>query len=136
MRPAERVALRLVADGDCLIWTGHVERNGYGKITIDERSHWVHRVAWEGQHGPIPDALTIDHLCRRSLCCNTAHMELVTRGENARRGNLANRRSHCPQGHPFDSANTIANGRPGWRRCRTCHATRERARKQRARAGA
>jgi hypothetical protein len=31
----------------------------------------------------------------------------------------ASKRTHCPQGHAYDEANTRVNAR-GWRRCRRC----------------
>jgi hypothetical protein len=128
---SERFQRSLTADGECVIWTGHVERNGYGKITDGKsgKSLWVHRLAWELEHGPIPADLTIDHLCRRPLCCNTKHMELVTRGENSRRAGEATRPTACPAGHLYTPENTMQNG-PGRYRCRTCHDAYKAARKQ------
>ena len=39
-------------------------------------------------------------------------------------------RTHCPQDHPYDAANTIINS-DGKRRCRTCINARARARRSR-----
>jgi len=36
--------------------------------------------------GPIPDGLTLDHLCRVRHCVNPDHLEPVTQTENRRRG--------------------------------------------------
>jgi hypothetical protein len=69
---------------DCRIWPGAVDR-GYGRVWVDGRAKRVHRVVWELKHGPIPEGMTIDHLCRVRACCNTEHMELVSQGENVRR---------------------------------------------------
>lgn len=50
-------------------------------------------------------------------------MEIVTRGENALRGNgpmaLNARKTHCPKGHPYDEVNTYIDPK-GKRRCRIC----------------
>lgn len=35
--------------------------------------------------GPIPAAMTIDHVCFNPLCCNPAHLQLLTLGENSAR---------------------------------------------------
>lgn len=70
----------------CLVWLGCLNSKGYG--CIGDGSGGVvltHRMVWEEQHGSIPDGLTIDHRCLEKRCLNTAHMELVTRGENSRR---------------------------------------------------
>jgi hypothetical protein len=94
----------------------------------------THRIAYEVQVGPIPDGLEIDHLCHNRACMNASHMEPVARAENLRRQvdplrplTRANTlKTHCPQGHPYDAANTHMYGRK--RVCRACK--RERARKQ------
>jgi HNH endonuclease len=70
---------------ECWPWLG-ASTCGYGALRRDGRFLYAHRVAWEFARGPIADGLTIDHLCRTRLCCNPAHMEPVTRAENARRG--------------------------------------------------
>jgi hypothetical protein len=75
----------------CLAWTGATV-NGYGCISYKGARHWVHRLIWELEHGPIPGALTIDHVrargCIHTLCINIDHLEVVTRAENSRRGAL------------------------------------------------
>jgi len=81
----------------CWLWTGAKtmrrpewpEDHRYGVISEGpkgaSRTYRVHRVAWESVNGPIPEGLTIDHLCRVKLCCNPAHLEPVTFAENTRR---------------------------------------------------
>lgn len=71
--------------GGCWLWTGAVDGNGYGTVTIERVQLSTHRVAYELLVGPIPAGLTIDHLCRVLACCNPAHLEPVTRAENNRR---------------------------------------------------
>lgn len=70
----------------CLAWHNTKTRGGYGVIRILGVAHYVHRVAYEMVKGPIPNGMTIDHLCRNRACFNPDHMEPVTRGENCRRG--------------------------------------------------
>lgn len=71
---------------DCLLWPGAVDR-GYGRVWVDGQAKRVHRVVWQLKVGPIPEDMTIDHLCRMRACCNTEHMELVPQAENTRRAN-------------------------------------------------
>ena len=65
--------------------------------------------------GPIPEGLTLDHLCQNPNCVNPTHLEPVTRGENTRRG-LVSRPivTVCPYGHLKD---VVIDGRL---RCLTC----------------
>lgn len=75
-----------VEPGQCWLWTA-CTKNGYGVIWVDaeHRAEEAHRVAYELLVGPIPEGMTIDHLCRVTRCQNPDHFELVTAGENSRR---------------------------------------------------
>jgi hypothetical protein len=110
----------------CWIWTGSHDGDGYGRHYLNGSPCGAHRFAYELLVGPIPDGLVIDHLCRVRNCVNPAHMEPVTNAENVRRGGCSIR-THCPQGHPYDEANTrVALGR---RHCRACGREKARARR-------
>jgi hypothetical protein len=110
--------------GHCWLWLG-AKANGYGRIGTGEgnRAAQAHRVAYELLVGPIPDGLTIDHMCVNPSCVNPEHMEPVTRGVNTLRGRSWGgenaRKTHCPQGHPYDEANTWYDP-SGGRACLTC----------------
>lgn len=105
--------------GDCWNWTAAKIWSGYGKFQFNGSSVGAHRVAWTLLRGPIPEGLTVDHLCRNRACVNPAHMELVTRGVNVLRGDTitaANlHKTHCPKGHPYSGRNSN-----GQRFCRVC----------------
>ena len=105
--------------GGCWDWLGSQDENGYGNIKVFGTTKSVHRVVYESLVGPIPDGLVLDHLCRRRICCFPDHLEPVTAAENARRGAEANRRTNCPQGHPYDDENTYTN-KLGRKVCRIC----------------
>lgn len=87
MTLAERLASWTILDPDtgCLLWTGTVKVNGYGEIDIAGTTYRTHRVAWELVNGPIPETMTVDHLCNHPLCLNVRHMEVVSAKENVRR---------------------------------------------------
>jgi hypothetical protein len=108
----------------CWLWMGERDPLGYGRFRWRGRkstSVLAHRNAYEMVVGPIPEGLTIDHLCRNPACVNPAHLEPVTNEENVRRGlaGAYNRvKTHCKNGHPFDEENTAVYY--GKRACRTC----------------
>ncbi|GAA2699931.1 HNH endonuclease signature motif containing protein [Nonomuraea recticatena] len=74
------------AVGECVIWTGPLNDRGYG---LGPRNRLAHRAIFELEVGPIPEGLTLDHLCRVRACVNPAHLEPVTRSVNTRRMQLA-----------------------------------------------
>lgn len=108
----------------CWPWTGSL-RVGYGAFALTHHLRvGAHRWSYEHFRGPIPDGLTIDHLCRNKRCVNPDHLEVVTRGENTRRANASI--THCPQGHEYTPENTRV-GFKNKRACRACE--RDRARR-------
>lgn len=71
---------------DCWPWQKARQSAGYGVISRPDGSTGLaHRVIYEFLVGPVPKELDLDHLCRNKPCCNPAHLEPVTRGENNRR---------------------------------------------------
>jgi len=61
---------------------------GYGTYFVPDGvgSHTLpHRWAYEHFVGPIPQGLTIDHLCERRNCVNPRHLEPVTQQVNSLR---------------------------------------------------
>lgn len=112
----------------CWTWLGKVSPAGYGRGGRFVGERVPHRAAYRLLVGPIPDGLTIDHLCRNTRCVNPAHLEPVTLAENIRRA--AATKTHCPSGHPYDDANTYRT-RSNHRACRTCHRMGEARRKRR-----
>lgn len=106
-------------ENGCLQWTAYIDRSGYGLGQIKGIStRAAHRIAWILTNGPVPDGLQLDHLCRNRWCVEVTHLEPVTPKENVRRGLNGVLLTHCPQGHPYDEANTY-RGR-GERQCRIC----------------
>lgn len=90
----------------CWLWKGGRRNHGYGGFTISQHKYQAHRVAYELLVGPIPDGLTLDHLCRVRLCVNPDHLEPVTNKENVRRGLW---KILCKRGHPLSEARHSIN---------------------------
>lgn len=75
----------------CHIWTGGDSGKGtgagrgYGRISINGKTCATHIVVYTHYYGYIPSKKQIDHLCNTRLCCNPAHLEMVTSKENHKR---------------------------------------------------
>ena len=114
---------------ECWGWSGGKSPNGRGRF----RNRNAYVVSYELFVGPIPDKLTIDHLCRNPECSNPKHLEAVTQQVNTLRGvgpsALNAKKTHCPQGHEYTPENTYYRGKNHSRRCRTCN--REKGRRGR-----
>lgn len=117
----EKVGRR--SDDECWEWSAY-KLQGYGRFGVGGsranggRIVYAHRWAYEALVGPIPEGLTLDHLCRNRACVNPEHLEPVTPQENTRRGAIL--KTHCPQGHPYSGEN-LFYGTDGSRRCRECN---------------
>jgi hypothetical protein len=116
----------------CWLWNAGTNGVGYGMFWVDKDRGRVlaHRYAYELLVGPIPEGLTLDHLCRQPTCVRPDHLEPVTHRENVRRGNgwggRKARQTHCLRGHELTEANIYRKpSRPTSRECRTCMAERE-----------
>lgn len=127
----ERIMQWTDRSGDCWLWTGFLDRYGYGQISVNNHREKAHRVAYATLVGPIPAGLVSDHTCRVRHCVNPAHLEPVTQAENMRRGVAHNStKAHCPKGHPYNEANTYVRPGGGRRDCRECR--RETSRRREA----
>ena len=115
----------------CWPWLGGKCSDGYGTFWVGGKTVGAHRVAYTLLVGPVPDGLTLDHLCRARGCVNPAHLEPVVHRINVLRGasfSATNAQAtHCPNGHPYDEKNTRFRPRGG-RECRACHNRRTGAR--------
>lgn len=125
----------------CWLWTGSLNSQGYGLISVGGVLFLVHRVALLARDGSIPDGHVADHTCHdpatcpgrkaclHRRCVNSAHLEPVTIAENSRRGAQQNR-STCKRGHRLSARR---RGRKVVRCCRRCEALNRRARRDAAR---
>jgi hypothetical protein len=113
----------------CWPWALSLLSNGYGRLTRAGTTVMAHRWVYERLRGPIPDGLTLDHLCQVQECVNPDHLEPVTIRENILRGSGTSahhaRKTHCLRGHGFTPENTAHDGRG--RICLECQRIRGRA---------
>lgn len=144
---------------ECWPWKGTLNPNGYGMLSVrrgpQASTIWAHRAMFELWWHPIPDELELDHTCHTAdvecrggvecphrRCCNPAHLEAVTHAVNVRRGraprgaeHFHGKKTHCPQGHPYDEANTARyDGRRVCIACRNARNLAHRTAQKKARA--
>lgn len=72
------------AEDGCLAWTRGT--NGTRpKSSIGPRSITVYKWVYEQVVGPVPEGLTLDHMCGDVMCCDWTHLDPCTLEENNRR---------------------------------------------------
>lgn len=122
---SSRVGWIIMPNG-CHIWQSGKDKDGYGLVTVDNRSRRVHRLRYEQEVGPIPEGMQLDHfVCETPSCCNPAHVRPVTARENSLRGRSVSAvnaaKTHCPQGHALTPDNVFpVHKRNGQRGCKKC----------------
>lgn len=127
MRLQDRFWSKVRKTDNCWLWNASkvTSKSGlsYGEIWTGDRKQLAHRVSWKMANGSIPEGLTLDHLCRNTLCVRPDHLEVVSLKENILRGNgWAGRNAritHCPRGHVY-AGNNIKPHLRG-RSCRSCN---------------
>lgn len=124
----------VVLPNGCWQWTGarkNAPPREYGSFFSYPKNRAAHRISYELAKGSIPAGMTLDHLCRNTLCVNPDHLEPVTMTENVLRGEsfsaVNRRKTHCSQGHPL-SGDNLRLERKG-RACAMCKSLGHKRRK-------
>ena len=138
----DRILSNVEIVGECWMWQGAKNENGYPYISVKRRTRRAHRVAYIAWKGEVPGEMPLDHTCHSAsadcpggrtcahrACVNPDHLEPVTTRTNILRGqnHVANQayQTSCVNGHPFDLENTRIR-RGGSRACKTCQRARNR----------
>lgn len=137
MTLAERFWAKVQKTDGCWLWTGSRDEKGYGRIGIDGVNRRAHQVAYELTYGARPAGAMICHHCDVTNCVRPDHLYAGSGVTNARDREVRGRRipantrkTHCPQGHPYNERNTYRDPNNGRRRCRVCHAAQMRDRRR------
>lgn len=108
----------------CRTWSGGrsggVPGNRYPTVYIDGDMHYVARLLFELTVGDIPEGYVIKPWCNNRQCVEATHMRAITPSDRATISpggvGRANRyKTHCPQGHAYDTTDSR-----GSRRCTIC----------------
>lgn len=72
----------------CHLWQGPTSGTGrgggYGRMSLNSQTVATHLVVYTHYFGYIPGKKQIDHKCNNRLCCNPAHLEMVSHLRNQR----------------------------------------------------
>jgi hypothetical protein len=79
-----RLASKITVDDGCWVWTGAKNSRGYGSISVTGRGLLAHRYIFELAFGPIPEGMTLDHMCERTSCVHPYHLNVETSADNTR----------------------------------------------------
>ena len=77
-------------DGECVIWTGAKNDDGYGMIRLTKvnrgilKTIKVHQLSWLLHKSDIPAGLCVCHKCDKPACVNPEHLFLDTHAANMR----------------------------------------------------
>jgi len=114
-----RLSKQIEEVGDCWVWVGRLDADGYGTTKWENKTVLAHRLFYQFAFGGIPNGLEVDHLCRVHACVKPSHLEAVTKAENQARGIRATAAA-CKNGHPWNAENTRIRTNSGARACRAC----------------
>jgi hypothetical protein len=82
---AESIKQRIIQDEDgCWIWQGYKDRDGYGRMRLEGKERFTHRIAYEAWVAALEPNKVIMHTCDKPACCNPEHLKQGTQGENNR----------------------------------------------------
>jgi hypothetical protein len=126
--PFERVMRGLdLGDDRCWIWTGYTNLDGYGELgSYPEGTTCItHRIVYEALVGPIPEGSELHHECDEMLCCNPAHLKVMTKADHASHTRRPDQTKCLSGKHDWKPENLMRRG--GYLTCRLCNRERDKA---------
>lgn len=123
----ERLAERSERQGDCLVYTGACDGEGYGIFWVNGRKTRSHRAAYEARHGVnLRRDQFLLHTCDNPPCFEESHLYIGDQLQNMRDRNARGvwpggypRATHCSHGHEYTEENVRLDA-AGHRVCREC----------------
>lgn len=130
--------VEIVTESGCWIWTGSLNRQGYGQFHDNDstlaysRGHILaHRWSFNHFKGPLSVDAHVCHRCDVPCCVNPDHLwcgthqqnmaDLWNKGRGTKGRQFPERvKDTCKHGHSFTMENTIYVGARRAKRCRIC----------------
>lgn len=83
----DKILKKITYEGDCWVWTGCKNTDGYPKLNRKVDGKWNanvkgHRYVYQQVNGEIPDGMVVRHKCDNVLCLNPDHLEIGTPTDN------------------------------------------------------
>ena len=80
--PAHNFEEHVEKTDTCWLWTGCVDKDGYGVSNINKRKLAAHRASYILFIGEIPKGMYVLHTCNNPTCVNPNHLRLGTQKDN------------------------------------------------------
>ena len=96
--PTERFLQKINKTESCWLWTGGLDKLGYGVVWNGEKLKKAHRFHWELINGKVPYGMNILHECDVRNCVRIDHLRIGTQLDNimdrCKRGRSASGEKH------------------------------------------
>lgn len=85
LRDVTRFLAKVRREGDCWIWTGHLDDNGYGQFRFGGKIVGAHRFSYAVFRGMIPRRRHVHHgeECTNHACVAPGHLAPLTHAKNS-----------------------------------------------------
>jgi len=98
--PLPRFWKKVDKTGDCWLWTGGLDEDGYGRFWYHGRTRPAHHVLYVLLHGPLKEGWQVCHHCDVRRCVRPDHLFAGTQSDNIRDCWQKNRQSFNAKPQP------------------------------------